>query len=152
MWSEIRSDGGRLAMMKKASAKIAKLKGNGIVKPIDLSAEVQKIHDALNAIEQYKAENPGVDVDALLSAQNELYPMLRRISGREVDKFVSHAKEQGTKMPFDSMETGIVAAGRKDMQNGLAEILNSLKFEKPICPVTECNEALDNLGRSKKKL
>ena len=118
-------------------------------KSIDASALMQKINEALNAIEQYKAENPGVDVDAILSKQNELYPILRRLSTRELDRFVEYAKEQGTKMPFDSMEMGILAAGRKDMQNGLAEIVNSLKFEKPICP--ECDEVMDNRGRSKKK-
>ena len=128
----------------------AKTERNGQAKPIEASAVMQKINEALKAVEQYKAENPGVDVDAILSAQNDLYPILRRLSNREVDKFVAHAKEQGTRMPFDSMETGILEAGRKDMQNGLAEILDSLKFEKPACP--ECDEGMDNRGRSKKKL
>ena len=128
----------------------AKPEGNGRAKPIDVLAEIRKIHEALNAIEQYKAENPGVDVDAILSAQNELYPMLKQLSNRELDKFVAFAKEQGTRMSFDSMEMGILAAGRKDMQNGLAEVLNSLKFDKQDCP--ECEAEMDDKGRSKKKL
>ena len=112
-------------------------------------ALMQKINEAADAIERYKAENPGADMEALLSEQKEYLPLLRQASTREVDKFVSHAKEQGTKMPFDSMEAGMLAAGRKDMQNGLAEILDSLKFDKPGC--AECGEGMDNRGRSKKK-
>ena len=117
-------------------------------KKIDASTVAQRINETLKVIEQYKAENPGVDMDAILTAENELRPILMRLSNREVDKFVAYAKEQGTKMPFDLMETGILAAGREDMKNGLAEILNSLKFEKPAC--TESDE-IENRGRSKKK-
>ena len=114
-------------------------------------ALMQKINEEVSAvIERHKAENPGVDIEALLSEQTELLPLFRQASTREVDKFVSHAKEQGTKMPFDSMEAGMLAAGRKDMRNGLAEILDSLKFDKPGC--AECGEGMDNRGRSKKKL
>lgn len=51
-------------------------------------------------------------------------------------------------MSFDSMEMGILAAGRKDMQNGLAEILDSLKHGEQVCP--ECDEKMDNRGRGKK--
>jgi len=137
-------------MTKKTRAENAKNEKNRTAKPIDISETLQKINIALNAIEQLKAENPGVDVDALLSAHNELIPKLRLISSREVDKFVAYAKEQGTAMPFSSMEMGILAAGRKDMQDGLAEIANSLKFETPIC--SECDEKKDNRGLSKKKL
>jgi len=116
----------------------------------DLSSLIQKINEAAIAIEHYKAENPNVDVEAILSKQKELLPILGLLQNRELDKFVNYAKEQGTKMPFHDMEMGVLAAGRKDMQNGLAEILDSLKFDKPVCP--ECNEGMDNRGSSKKKL
>jgi len=137
-------------MNKKTNAKTVNTEGTVNVKPIDVSVVMQKLGEALNAVEQYKAENPGVDVDAILSAQSELCPILKRLSSRELDKFVTYAKEQGTEMPFDSMEMGILAAGRKDMQDGLAEIVNSLKFEKPNC--SDCDEGMVNRGRSKKKL
>ena len=101
------------------------------------------------AVAQYKAENPGIDVEAVLSEQKELLPVLDLLSNRELDKFITYAKEKGTKISFQEMEMGILAAGRKDMQNGLGEILDSMKFEKPVC--SECNEKMDNRGRSKKK-
>jgi len=66
------------------------------------------------------------------------------------EKFIDYAKEQGSKMAFGSMEMGIITAGRKDMQNGLAEILNAIDLGKPCCP--ECGEGMANRGRSKKKL
>jgi len=69
-------------------------------------------------------------------------------TSREVDKFVAYAKGQGSGMSFDSMEAGILAAGRKDIQNGLTEILNSMKFDKPSC--LECKEGMDNRGFGKK--
>ena len=119
----------------------------------DVSAIIQKANQEAkqaisNAIEQYKAENPDVDVEAVLSEQMELLSKFRQVSSREVDKFVAYAKEQGTKMSFDSMEMGILAAGRKDMQNGLTEIANSLKFSKPDCP--ECGKGMENRGLRKK--
>ena len=137
-------------MKMKTGAETAKAEGNGNAKPIEISALMQMVNETRNAIEQFKAENPGVDVDAILSAQNELLPTMRWLTSSEVGKFVAYAKEQGTKMPFGSMETGILAAGRKDMQNGLAEIADALKFEKPICP--ENDEGMENRGRSKKKI
>ena len=137
-------------MIKKENAENAKTEGTVHVKPIEISAVMQKVAETLSVIKQYKAENPGIDVDAILSSQNELYPLLKHMSNREIDKFVAFAKEQGTKMSFDSMEMGILAAGRKDMQSGLSEVLNSLKFDKPECP--ECGGEMANNGRSKKKL
>jgi len=138
-------------MMNKNYAKVTPLH-----KAQNMSAIVQKISELsvsieqLNAtIEQYKADNPDVDVDAILSERMELLPMLGFAQRQELHRFVEHAKEQGTKMSFDAMEMGVLAAGRKDMQNGLAEIVNSLKFDKPICP--ECGEGTDDRGRSKKK-
>ena len=127
----------------------------------DVSATIKNANEAVNnaneavnnankAIEQFKIENPGVDVEALLSGQKELPLGFEQISNRELDKFVAYAKGQGVKMPFDSMEMGIIAAGRKDMQNGLAEILNAIDPGKPVCP--ECDEEMDNRGRGKKKL
>jgi len=137
-------------MIKKENAENAITEGAAHVKPIEISAVMQKVAETLSVIKQYKAENPGIDVDAILSSQNELYPLLKHMSNREIDKFVAFAKEQGTKMSFDSMEMGILAAGRKDMQSGLSEVLNSLKFDKPECP--ECGGEMANNGRSKKKL
>jgi predicted peroxiredoxin len=116
----------------------------------DMSSIVQKINETRFAIEQYKAENPGIDVEALLSEQKDLLPILGLLPNRELDKFINHAKEQGTKMSFHEMEMGVLAAGREDMQNGLAEIVNSLKFEKCVC--SECNTEMENRGRSEKKL
>jgi hypothetical protein len=116
----------------------------------DMSLLVQKINETRLAIEQYKAKNPDIDVEAVLSEQKDLLPILGLLPNRELDKFITHAKEQGTKMSFHEMETGVMAAGRADMQNGLAEIVNSLKFKKGVCP--ECNNEMDNRGRSKKKL
>jgi hypothetical protein len=137
-----------MIMNKKTNDETANIEITLNLRPMEVSVVMQKLNDAINAVEQYKSENPGVDVDAIL-AQNELYPILKRLSSRELDKFVTYAKEQGTEMPFDSMEMGIPAAGRKDMQDGLAEIVNSLRFEKPICH--ECDEGMDNRGRRKKK-
>jgi len=105
------------------------------------------------AIAHIKAENQSIDVSEMLSdkqdVSRQLLPVLGEMKAREVDKFVAYAKEQGTKMPFEQMEQGILAAGRKDMQNGLAELLNSLSFTKPDC--LECDEKTENRGRSKKK-
>ena len=116
----------------------------------DKSAIILEINDVVNsAVEKYKAENPDVDVEAILSEHKDLLSILGMMPKREVDKFVAYAKGQGTKMTFGSMEMGILAAGRKDMQNGLAEIADSLKFDKPVCP--ECDQEMENRGRSKKK-
>ena len=110
----------------------------------DVSAIIQGANQAINnAIEQFKAENPDIDVETILSEQMELAAQLRQSSSSELEKFVAYAKKQGTKMPFDSMEMGILDAGRKDMRNGLAEILNSTKFDKPA--------GMEDRGRSKKK-
>ena len=108
------------------------------------------VNNANKAIEQFKEENPGVDIDALLSEQMVLPQAIGQIANREVDKFVAKAKKQGIKMPFNSIEMGILAAGRKDAQNGLVEILNAIAPSKPTCP--KCKEELENRGRSKKKL
>ena len=71
------------------------------------------INKANEAIEQYKKENPGVDVESLLSEQRSQPLECGEIARSELDKFISYAKKQGMKMPFDAMETGILAAGRK---------------------------------------
>jgi len=137
-------------MKSKSNAKVTKIEGSKVTKPIEASSVVQKIKDALNAVDQYKAENPDVDVDAFLTSQNPMYPMLKQLAGRELDRFVAYAKEQGTAMPFDSIEMGVLSAGRRDMQKGLEEILNTIKVDEPVCPI--CDEKMDNQGRSKKKL
>jgi hypothetical protein len=73
------------------------------------------------------------------------------VAGREqeIRKFIRYAKGEGTKLTIGELENGIMAAGRTDMQNGLAEILNGMKIEAPVCG--ECGEKLEDLGRSKKK-
>ena len=131
-------------------------RGNQAGNSQDVSSILQKItaiHFAVEqynvAVEQYKAENPDIDVEALLCEQKNLLPILSLLPNRELDKFITYAKEQGTKMPFHAMEMGVLVAGRKDMQNGLAEILDSIGFDKPVC--SECHEKMDNRGRSKKK-
>jgi len=124
-------------------------RGSQAGKTQDMTSLVQKINELRIAVEQYKAENPGVDVEAMLSEQKELLPILGLLPNRELDKFIAYAKEQGTSMSFDAMEMGILAAGRKDMQNGLADLANSLKFEKSDCP--ECDAKMIDRGRFKKK-
>jgi hypothetical protein len=118
---------------------------------LDFAAE--QYNSAVNeynaAVEQYKSENPDVDVEAILSEQKKFLPVLAHLSNRELDKFVTYAKNQGTKMSFHDMENGVLAAGRKDMQDGLTDILDSIKFSSPVCP--DCNKKMENRGRSKKK-
>lgn len=113
---------------------------------------LQIIGEAINtiktAVEEYQAENPDDDLEEILSGHSGLLPGLGMLRTRELDKFIAFAKEQGTKMPFDAMEMGVLAAGRKDMQNGLAEILNTMKFGKTDCP--ECGEEMVDRGRGKK--
>ena len=122
---------------------------NTAIKMVGMSSE-EAANFANEAIKEGKTINPDIDADTSNEHEGEqLLPLLGQASARELDKFVSYAKEQGTKMPFDLMEKGILAAGRKDMQNGLTEVLNSLKFEKPVCP--ECDEGMDDRGLSKKK-
>jgi predicted peroxiredoxin len=116
----------------------------------DVSAIIKEAQESVNkAMEQYKIENPGVDIEMLLAEQKCLPLEFSQIRRREVDKFVKHAIKQGVKMPFDTMEMGIIAAGRKDVQNGLSEILNTINPDKPTCH--ECNERMEDRGRSKKK-
>jgi len=100
------------------------------------------------AVEEYKSKNPDIDVEAFLSEQKELLPIPVLLPNRELDKFMIYAKGQGTKMSFQAMEIGILTAGRKDMQNGLAELLDSMAFDQPVC--SECNEKMENRGRNKK--
>lgn len=115
----------------------------------DLTAIIQKANETVSdAINQYKTENPDADVESILSEQEELGASIGRLSTRELDRFVEYAKKQGTSMRFDAMEMGILDAGRKDMQKGLAEILNSLEFGKQTCP--ECDTGMENRGHSKK--
>jgi hypothetical protein len=104
--------------------------------------------DILLAIQQYRVKYPDADIESIFSPYEEMLPVLELLRTSELSKFVNYAKEQGTKMTFSEMELGVVAAGRKDMQKGLEEIADSLKFENPKCP--ECGEKEDNRGRSKK--
>ena len=136
----------------KINVEYTGIEGKGNIKSTEESAIMQKVNEAVSAaIEQYNAENPDINVKTSLTQQTEeKHPELEQLSSREVEKFVAYAKGQGTKMPFDTMEMGILAAGRKDMQNGLAEIMNSIEFGKPAC--MECDEKMENRGRSKKKL
>jgi len=141
---------------EKQMANNKKVRENKAGNGQDLALIVQKANEMRIAaeqyniaIEQYKSENPDIDVEALLSEQKDLLPVLGLIQNRELEKFITHAKNQGTKMSFHEMEMGILAAGRKDMQNGLAEILNSIKFDNPTC--SECNTKMKNHDRSKKK-
>ena len=115
----------------------------------DIATLVQRLNEVMDAIEHYKIENPDFNLEAELSEQKELLPVLKLLKKRELDKFVAYAKEQGTKMSFDAMERGVLSAGRKDMQDGLAEIADSLKFEVPVC--SKCDEKMNYRGRNKKK-
>ena len=115
----------------------------------DITSLLLKLDEIINAMEQYKAKHPDFELEAALSERKGLLIALKLLKNRELDKFVAYAKEQGTKMSFDAMEMGVLAAGRKDMQDGLAEIANSLEFEVPVC--SECDEKMNNRGLSKKK-
>jgi hypothetical protein len=133
-----------------ATYKSMKAKQSNDKREISAVTHFQRINEAIaTTIEQYKAENPDVDVEAILSEHTDMLHVLGSLQSREVNKFVAYAKNQGTKMSFDAMEMGMLAAGRKDMQNGLAEILDSLEFGEQVC--SECGEKKDNRGRSKKK-
>ena len=115
----------------------------------DKSTVIREINEAVaDVIEAYKANNPNVDVDAILAEYDGLLLNMVKLRKRELDTFVAYAKEQGTKMPFEAMETGVLDAGRKDMRNSLTEILDSVGFERPVCP--ECEEEMMDRGRSKK--
>ena len=97
---------------------------------------------------EHKAECPVIDAPTL-TVQAEASAMILQTQNSELQKFIKQAKEQGIKMPFEKMEMGVLAAGRRDMENGLTEILNSLEFNKPTC--SECDGGMNNRGRSKKK-
>jgi hypothetical protein len=126
-----------------------KKKANRAKAAHERSALIEKIDEAVKlAIEEYKAENPGANVEEILPEHNMLLPELLMLRKRELDKFVTYAKEQGTKMSFDTMEMGVLAAGRKDMQESLSEILDTVKFDKPTC--SECGDEMNDRGRSKK--
>ena len=117
-------------------------------KNVDKYSALDMISDFRRNIQRFKENNPGADVEEILSQNEDLLPMLEYLRNSELSNFVSYAKGQGTKMSFSDMEMGVFDAGRKDMQKGLGEIVDSLKFEKPECP--ECGEKEDNRGRSKK--
>jgi hypothetical protein len=78
----------------------------------------------------------------------EISQVVKSSRTSELNKFIDYAKSQGTSISFSAMEQGILAAGRQDMQNGLSELADSLKFEKQTCG--ECEKTLDNRGRGKK--
>ena len=78
----------------------------------------------------------------------EMLHTFGQLAGSEVAGFVANAKKLGTRMSFDEMEMGILAAGRKEMRNGLAEIMNSLEFGKQTDP--DRGDTLENRGRRKK--
>jgi hypothetical protein len=124
---------------RKITIEFANTEGSENIKSADMAAIIKKVNEA---IDEYRAENPEVPVETILYEEEELQPTLRQLSNREMDKFIAYAKDQGTKMPFASMEMGILAAGRMDIQNGLAEILDSVKFDKP--------KGLYDRGRGKK--
>jgi hypothetical protein len=141
---------------EKEMANNKKVKENKVSNGQDMALIVQKANEMRIAaeqfniaIEQYKTKNPDFDVEAFLSKQKDLLPALSLLQNRELEKFITDAKNQGTNMSFHEMELGILAAGRKDMQNGLAEILDSIKFDKPTC--SECNTKMKDCGPSKKK-
>jgi len=102
----------------------------------------------LEIIEQFSLKHPDADVESILSEHEGLSPILGALRGSELSRFVNHAKKQGTKMSFSDMEMGVLEAGRKDMQKGLVEVLDSLEFETPECSI--CDEKKNNRGRAKK--
>jgi len=120
-------------------------------KKADQIVAAQDVVNAIQTIKEFQAANPDVDIASLLpkSELGDLQSVLGMLKNRELDRFVIHAKEMGTKMSFADMEMGVLAAGRRDMQNGLAEIADSLKFERPVS--TEDGEEMKDRGRSKKK-
>jgi len=97
---------------------------------------------------EYEIGNLKNEEKETLRKYDEMHNDIKALTGGELKKFIEYAKEQGTNMLFRDMENGVLEAGRKDMQTGLAEILNSLAFEKPTC--SECGEGLANKGKQKK--
>jgi len=115
----------------------------------DVVAAMKQLGVNLQTISRFKAANPNVDISSLSPEGTEIQAILEKAQARELEKFVTYAKQQGTSMSFDAMEMGVLNAGRKDMQNSLAEIVDSLKFERPVS--SEDGEKMDHKGRSKKK-
>jgi len=115
----------------------------------DQNVTEQDVVEAIQTINRFKAANPNVDLASLSPEGTEIQAILEKAQARELEKFVTYAKQQGTSMSFDAMEMGVLNAGRKDMQNSLAEIVDSLKFERPVS--SEDGEKMDHKGRSKKK-
>ena len=109
---------------------------------------VMALSEIHQIIEKFYSSHPDVDLATYLSEHDKLQPVIEHFRSNELSRFISYAKEQGTNMSFSDMEMGVLAAGRKDMQDGLSEIADSLKFDAPIC--SECDEKKDNRGRSKK--
>jgi len=110
----------------------------------------QDVVEAMQTIKRFQAANPDVDIASLLTDGTDVQAILEKTRALELEKFVTYAKRQGTNMSFSDMEMGVLNAGRKDMQNSLTEIVDSLKFERPVS--TEDGVKMEDKGRGKKKL
>jgi len=123
-------------MVKRANAQV-----------IRANAQVIK---ANAAVKEFQAANPDVDIEALLAEHEEFRSMLAEGRSGELGRFIGHAIEMGTEMSFAEMEEGVLDAGYADMRNGLARVMDSLKFEAPVCQ--EDGTPMENRGRGKKKV
>ena len=62
----------------------------------DVLTIIEDANEAANkAIEQYKIENPGVDIELLLSGEKGLSARLAQESSREVDNLLRTPKSKG---------------------------------------------------------
>ena len=69
-----------------------------------MSSIVQMISEVSLAIEQYKAENPDVDVEAALTEHKELLPVLGLLPSRELSGFVAYAVSTAKKRKTSSLK------------------------------------------------
>jgi uncharacterized protein (UPF0264 family) len=130
-------------MEGKSMARKKSTKAKQLIAAQDMVETIEKL------VGQFKAENPDVDINEILLEHKELKSVFEHVRNQELAKFTAYAKEQGTRMSFSEMEMGILAAGRKDMQNSLAELAESLKFDTPVC--SEDGTNMRDCGLVKKK-
>ena len=113
-------------------------------------AAFRMVESIQEMLKEFREGNPDVDIDKILSVHEELRSVLGHVQNLELAKFAAYAKEQGTRMSFGEMEMGVLDAGRKDMQNTLTDIAESLKFDTPTC--SEDGTNMRDCGLVKKNL
>ena len=115
---------------------------------VDAQDMVEAMDRANKAVSEFRAKHPDADVDRILAGHGELRSTLAAARSGELGRYIDHAKEQGTKIPFRELEAGVLEAGRRDMRDGLAEVMDSIRFDAPVD--AESGEKMANHGRAKK--